>query len=89
MRAQNAGKIKDVLSAEESAQSSSPSITNGSKKTCRLLCNPRELPPVPATATIRLPDAGKMSMETRHAVRDYFWDKYTQGEKRARERIWI
>lgn len=66
--------------------------TEGSMKSgkrLRILINPRELPPVPATATIRLPDAGKMSMETRHAVRDYFWDKYTQGEKRARERRWI
>lgn len=60
-----------------------------SGKRLRILIDPRELPPVPATATIRLPDVRKMSMETRHAVRDYFWDKYTQGEKRARERRWI
>ena len=89
MRAQNAGNIKDVLSEEESAQSSSPLTTNGSKKTCRLLCDPRRLPPVPATAAIRLPDVRKMSMETRHAVRDYFWDKFERGEKQARERKWI
>lgn len=66
--------------------------TEGSTKSgkrLRILINPRELPPVPATATIRLPDAGKMSMETRHVVRDFFRDRYTNGEKRARERRWI
>lgn len=89
MRAQNAANTKDVLSAEESAQSSSPSITNGSKKTCRLLCDPRRLPPVPAKATIRLPDVRRMSMETRRAVKDYFWGRYVKGEKQARERRWI
>ena len=89
MRAPDAVNTKDVLSDAESAQPTSRLITKKSGKPCRLLCDPQSLPPVPATATIRLPDAGKMSMETRHAVRDYFWDKYTQGEKRARERRWI
>ena len=66
--------------------------TEGSMKSgkrLRILINPRELPPVPATATIRLPDVRKMPMETRRAVRDYFWDKYARGEKQARERKWI
>ena len=70
----------DVPNTEESTKSG---------KRLKVLIDPRKLPPVPATATIRLPDVRKMSMETRHAVRDYFWDKYTQGEKRARERRWI
>lgn len=71
----------------ESAPNTEASTKSG--KRLRILINPRELPPVPATATIRFPDAGKMSIETKHAVRDYFWDKYTQGEKRAIERRWI
>ena len=76
----NETNMGDVLNTEKSTKSG---------KRLRILIDPRELPPVPATATIRLPDVRKMSMETRHAVRDYFWDKYTQGEKRARERRWI
>ena len=70
----------DVPNTEESTKSG---------KRLRILIDPRELPPVPATATIRLPDVRKMSMETRHAVRDYFWDKFERGEKQARERKWI
>lgn len=76
----NETNMEDVPNTEESTKSG---------KRLKILIDPRELPPVPATATIRLPDVRKMSMETRHAVRDYFWDKYTQGEKRARERRWI
>ena len=76
----NETNIGDVPNTEESTKS---------EKRLRILINPRELPPVPATATIRLPDVRKMSMETRHAVRDYFWDKFAKSEKRARERKWI
>ena len=76
----NETNMGDVPNTEESTKSG---------KRLRILINPRELPPVPATATIRLPDVRKMSMETRHAVRDYFWDKFERGEKQARERKWI
>ena len=76
----NETNMADVPNTEESTKSG---------KRLRILINPRELPPVPATATIRLPDVRKMSMETRHAVRDYFWDKFERGEKQARERKWI
>ena len=76
----NETNMGDVPNTEESTKSG---------KKLRILINPRELPPVPATATIRLPDVRKMSMETRHAVRDYFWDKFERGEKQARERKWI
>lgn len=69
--------MEDALNTEESTRCG---------KRLRILINPKNLPQVLTASPIRLPDTGKMSMETRHAVRDYFWDKYTQGEKAARER---
>ena len=76
----NETNMGDVPNTEESTKSG---------KRLRILINPRELPPVPATATIRLPDVRRMSMETRRAVKDYFWGRYVKGEKQARERRWI
>ena len=76
----NETNMGDVPNTEESTKSG---------KRLRILINPKNLPPVLTASPTRLPDAGKMSMETRHAVRDYFWDKYERGEKRARERRWI
>lgn len=89
MRAQNAADTNNVSSVEESVQPTSRLTTKKSGKPCRLLCDPRRLPPVPATATIRLQDVRRMSMETRRAVKDYFWGRYVKGEKQAMERRWI
>ena len=49
--------------------------TEGSTKSgkrLRILINPKNLPPVLTASPISLPDTREMSMETRHAVRDYF-----------------
>ena len=58
-------------------------------KKLKILINPKNLPQVLTASPISLPDTRKMSMETKHVVRDYFWDRYAKGEKQARERRWI
>lgn len=75
----NETNMGDVPNTEESTKSG---------KRLRILINPKNLPPV-HTIPDRKRDTGKMSMETKHAVRDYFWNRYEKGEKRARERRWI
>ena len=76
----NETNMGDVPNTEESTKSG---------KRLKILIDPKNLPKVLTASPIRLPDAGKMSMETKHIVRDYFWDRYAKGEKQARERKWI
>lgn len=82
----NATNTTAVLSEEESAPSTETSKKSG--RSCKLLCNPQRLPK-PKAPRAKLPDAKKMTMKTKHVVRDFFWDRYAKGEKQARERRWI
>lgn len=71
--------MEDALNTEESTRC---------EKRLRILINPKSLP-APKAPRAKLPDAKKMAMETKHVVRDFFWDRYAKGEKQARERRWI
>ena len=75
----NETNMGDVPNTEESTKSG---------KRLRILINPKSLPE-PKAPRAKLPDAKKMTMETKHVVRDFFWDKFAKSEKRARERKWI
>ena len=71
--------MEDALNTEESTRCG---------KRLRILINPKSLPE-PKAPRARLPDAKNMTMESKHIVRDFFWDRYAKGEKQARERRWI
>lgn len=63
--------MEDALNTEESTRCG---------KRLRILIDPKSLP-APKAPRAKLPDAKKMTMESKHIVRDFFWDRYAKGEK--------
>lgn len=86
MHVNDATNEPDASNNADDAQSTE--ISKTSRKKCRLLCKPSELPPSPIPQP-NLIDEKDMDYDTKYVIKNFFCDRQRKALKKARDRRWI